>query len=229
LIHPGASHRVESKPVRRAPRGLYMIGQAGGDGWSGQYGWYAVRVGPNTERPFIEYLKANQDELMAGLGNRAFEVFTPLEVERVQVRNGRGNTRGKVKWVETIKPYFPGYIFVRVAMCGEFCRRMRSEKSVVGFVTGALDALPAKIKDEEIARFMGGPIKVKVEEKNPYRVGEAVTPVDGPFAGFDAVVEGVDKPNRVELLLRLFGRETRAVFDVEQVERVASRHSRAPA
>jgi transcription antitermination factor NusG len=227
LTPTGLGHRVESKPVRRAPRGLYMIGQAGGDGWSGQYGWYAVRVGPNTERPFIEYLKANQDELMAGLGNPAFEVFTPLEVERVQVRNGRGNTRGKVKWVETIKPYFPGYIFVRVAMCGEFCRRMRSEKSVVGFVTGALDALPALISEAEIARFMGGPIKVEAE--NPYSVGEAIRPVDGPFAGVEAPVAKVDSPDKVGVFLNLFNQPVYAEFGIGQVERVASRTLRAPA
>ena len=227
MISTGLGHRVESKPVRRAPRGLYMIGQAGGDGWSGQYGWYAVRTAPNSERPLIEYLRENAGEFMSGLSTASLEVFTPLEVNRVQVRNGRGNSRGKVQWVETIKPYFPGYIFVRVGMCGEFVRRMRMEKGVVGFVTGALDALPARIGDAEIARFMGGPIKV--EQPSPFNAGDSVTVKDGPFQGISGVIHKVDKRERMEVFLSLFGQSVKTDLGFEQVERVASRHSRAPA
>ncbi len=223
----GLGHRVESKPVRRAPRGLYLIGQAGGDGWSGQYGWYAVRTAPNSERPLIDYLKANTSEFMSGLSTASLEVFTPLEVNRVQVRNGRGNSRGKVQWVETVKPYFPGYIFVRVAMCGEFCRRMRSEKSVVGFVTGALDALPAVIPDSQLAEFRGGPIEV--ERPKPFDDGDTVTVKDGPFQGISGVIHKVDSRDRVKVFLSLFGQSVSADLGFEQVERVASRHSRAPA
>jgi transcriptional antiterminator NusG len=224
LIHPGASHRVESKPVRRAPRGLYMIGQVGGDGWSGSYGWYAVKTAPNSERPLIEYLRENKDEFMAGLEHREFEVFTPMEV--VTVRNGRGKTRGKPEKV--MKPFFPGYIFVKVGMCGDFCRRMRTEKGVRGFVTGALDCLPKRLPDAEMEALQRhGPFKI--EKPKRFQKGDPVRVVEGPFASFLGVIEEVDKHDRIKVFVEIFGRSTPVEFGPEGVERVASRHSRAPA
>lgn len=208
----------KERPVRKAPKGLYMIGQVGGDGWSGKYGWYAVRTAPNSERPLIEYLRENKDEFMAGLEHGEFEVFTPMEV--VTVRGGRGNTRGKPQRVT--RPFFPGYVFVKVGMCGDFCRRMRSEKAVRGFVTGALDSLPAILPDAEMEALQRhGPFKI--EKPKPFAKGDKVRVLEGPFSSFFGMIEEVDKRDRIKVFVELFGRFTPVELEFGQVERVASR------
>jgi transcription termination/antitermination protein NusG len=51
--------------------------------------------------------------------------------------------------------------------------------------------------------------------------GQAVTVTDGPFEGFEGIVDNVDEEEgKVRVRLSMFGRETPATLDFRQVEKM---------
>lgn len=199
--------------ARKGARGLFMIGEAGGEGWSGKFGWYAVQTRPRIEREMVERLRTE-----------GFTVFTPIEVITSKVRNGRGKQRGKAQYKRVERAYFPGYIFLQVQMNGRLWSALRAEDGIVGIVSSSLDGMPAVLPDREIDQFLNkGPIKI--DRPKPFAAGDTVRIVEGPFQSFEAVIHKVDKRDRITVLLNLFGQPVDAVLEFEQVERVAGRLS----
>jgi transcriptional antiterminator NusG len=226
LTPTGLGHRVEYElpdyverlaKARKGARGLFLSQGSGQDGWIGKEGWYAVQTMPRNEKAMVEKLIAHK-----------YEAFTPIEKLTFAIRNGRGRTRGKLQFKSIERAYFPGYIFVRLAMCGRLWRALMGEDGILGIVSVSEDGLPTVVPDSQIAPFRNaGPFKV--EQTNPYKVGDVVRPTVGPFAGVEALIHKVDRPDRIGVFLSLFGQSVPTEFEIEQVERVASRHSRAPA
>ena len=64
-------------------------------------------------------------------------------------------------------------------------------------------------------RATGGLVEI------PYRVGDLIKVIDGPFKDFDGTVEEV-YPDKLKLrvLVSIFGRKTPVEVDVNQVENV---------
>lgn len=197
--------------ARKGARGLFMIGEAGGEGWSGKFGWYAVQTAPRQERSMVEKLR-----------EEGFEAFTPIEVKNERVRNGRGSKRGKPLYKRTERAFFPGYLFIQVKMTGRLWNSLRAENGIVGIVSVSLDGLPTVLPDHEIEPLrQHGPFKV--EKPKPYKVGDLVRVNEGPFASFEALIHTVDREDRIGVFISIFGRQTPAEFHVHQVEPTAGR------
>jgi transcriptional antiterminator NusG len=80
---------------------------------------------------------------------------------------------------------------------------------------------PTPLAPDEVEKIMQ---RISVEEPKysvDFKVGEAVSIIDGPFKGFDGVVSEVnEEKGRIKVLVSVFGRETPVELDFLQAKRI---------
>jgi transcriptional antiterminator NusG len=55
----------------------------------------------------------------------------------------------------------------------------------------------------------------------PYKIGETIKVIDGPFNGFNGTIEKVNEEKRkLEVMVKIFGRKTPLELSYMQVEKV---------
>ena len=94
--------------------------------------------------------------------------------------------------------------------------------SVIGFLTTGTGEDPTPLRKEEVQRILGK--MDRAEERGekpeiPFKAGDPVKVVDGPFDSFNGFVEEVypDKM-KVKVMVSIFGRKTPVELDYLQVE-----------
>ena len=82
---------------------------------------------------------------------------------------------------------------------------------------------PEPLRASEVQRFLGnydgGDGPLKVTEAAPFKVGDSVKVVDGPFLDFAGVVQEVNnEKSKLKVSVSIFGRPTPVELDYLQVE-----------
>lgn len=172
--------------------------------------WYVLRAVSGKETKVKEYLDA---EINNGLlGGFVSQVLIPTE-KVFQVRNG--------KKIVKERSYLPGYVLVEAALVGEVAHTLRNTPNVIGFL-GGLDN-PTPLRQIEVNRILGTVDEMLVpgeEVLTNYAVGETVKVVDGPFSGFNGIIEEVsDEKKKLKVMVKIFGRKTPLELGFMQVER----------
>jgi transcriptional antiterminator NusG len=90
---------------------------------------------------------------------------------------------------------------------------LRYTPNVLGFLGETkATSVPMPIRPTEIKALLGTIDEladVPVDVPIPYVVGDAVKVSDGPFSGFDAIVEEVnDEKKKLKVSVKIFGRKT---------------------
>ena len=169
--------------------------------------WYSVSVLSNFEKKIAEQIKTATAE--AGLEDEIEEVLVPTE-EVIEVRRG--------KKVTAERRFMPGYVLVRMEMTDRGYHLINSINRVTGFLGPQGKPLP--MRDEEVNHILN---RVQEGEEAPrtlihFEVGEKVNVTDGPFEGFDGMVEDVDDDNqRLKVSVSIFGRATPVELEYTQV------------
>ncbi|WP_136440239.1 transcription termination/antitermination protein NusG [Pacificoceanicola onchidii] len=169
--------------------------------------WYSVSVLSNFEKKIAEQIRTSVEE--QGLEDQIDEVLVPTE-EVIEVRRG--------KKVTTERRFMPGYVLVHMEMSDQGYHLVNSINRVTGFL--GPQGRPMPMRDAEVETILG---RVQEGEEAPrleirFEVGEKVKVNDGPFEGFDGMVEGVDDDNqRLSVSVSIFGRETPVELDYTQV------------
>ncbi len=173
--------------------------------------WYSVSVLSNYEKKIAEAVAIAAEE--AGLSDDIEEVLVPTE-EVIEVR------RGKKVTVE--RRFMPGYILVRMEMSDRGYHLINSINRVTGFL--GPQGRPMPMRDAEVNALLN---RVEETAESPrtlifFEVGEKVSVNDGPFEGFDGMVEEVDQENqRLKVTVSIFGRETPVELEFTQVSKEA--------
>ena len=145
----------------------------------------------------------------AGLDDEIDEVLVPTE-EVIEVRRG--------KKVTTERRFMPGYVLVHMEMSDAGYHLINNINRVTGFL--GPQGRPMPMRDAEVESILG---RVEEGEAAPrtlitFEVGEKVAVTDGPFEGFDGMVEGVDEDNqRLKVSVSIFGRATPVELEFTQV------------
>lgn len=143
--------------------------------------WYVLRSKPNKE-----------DLLYKQLLTRGFEAFYPcLDVKPVNPRSRK------------IKPYFPGYMFVRVALAEVGLSTFQWMPYSVGLVS--FDKEPATIRDDVMQTMIKNIELLKQKKDNGaslFEPGDKLLVKNGPFTGYEAIFDtSLSGRERIRVLL----------------------------
>ena len=169
--------------------------------------WYIL----HTYSGFEEQVKATLIDRIKKAGQEHLfgEILVPTE-QVVEMVKGTKKTSSR--------KFFPGYILLNIDLNDDTWHTVRGTPKVTGFVGN--DLHPEPLSDDDAMKIIGrikdGALKPK--PKVSYEVGDAVRVVDGPFSGFQGVVDEVyaDK-GRVRVMVSIFGRETPVELEFIQV------------
>ena len=176
--------------------------------------WYVVRSIGGQENKVKDYIisEIERCELSDFLGS----VLVPSE-KNIQIRNGKKIIVNKVR--------FPGYIMIEVCLTGELPHIIRSVTGVIGFLGETKGGDPVPMRTVEINRMLGSVDELALQSENvniPYQVGETVKVVDGPFKGFDGVVQELDEEKRkLKVIVKIFGRKSPLDLGYMQVNKIS--------
>jgi transcriptional antiterminator NusG len=139
------------------------------------------------------------------------EAIVPTQ-DVVEIKNG--------KRVTVTKRLYPGYGQVRMALNQRTQHVVNNIQGVIKFVGPG--GGPQPLRDEEINKILGlTPEAEELEprEEIPFRVGQVVEVMEGPFTDFSGTVQDVypDK-GKVKVEVSLFGRATSVELDYTQLK-----------
>lgn len=174
--------------------------------------WYVLRTIGGKEKKAKEYIEG--EIASAGLQDYVSQVLIPTE-KVYQIRNG--------KKISKERNFFPGYLLVEAALVGEVPHILRNVTNVIGFLGDTKGGDPVPMRQSEINRILG-----KVDEMSesgeeltvPYVIGETIKVIDGPFNGFNGVIEEFnEEKKKLKVMVKIFGRKTPLELGFMQVEK----------
>jgi len=171
--------------------------------------WYVVHTYSGFENKAREGLeeRVRRFKLEDSFG----EIMIPQE-EVVELVGGKRKV--------SQRKFFPGYMLVRMVMNDETFHLVKNTPKITGFVGSANN--PPPVPDEEAERLtrMITDETLRPRPKDQLERGEVIRVVDGPFRGFNGVVDEVrPEKSKVKVLVSIFGRQTPVELDFVQVEK----------
>ena len=118
----------------------------------------------------------------------------------------------------TTRKFYPGYVMVRMTMTDLSWHMVQNIPKVTGFVGGK--NRPAPMGPGEAERILSL-METRQEQPRPkfnFDRGDEVRVIDGPFGGFNGVVEEVNyDKGKLKVSVSIFGRQTPVELDFIQV------------
>ena len=174
--------------------------------------WYTIHANTGHEnkvkRNIEMAIRSNQMDDFFG------DVLVPVQ-EVTEMKNG--------KRVTTKRKFLPGYLLVEMLMTKETMHFITSVPGVTGFI-GGTPQRPQPVPRDEVERILG---RVKEPEEGketleiPYKVGESVQVMDGPFSDWIGVINEINhEKGKLKVMISIFGKETPVELDFLQVKQV---------
>jgi transcriptional antiterminator RfaH len=149
---------------------------------------------------FILQFKSNSHHQAAkNLNRQGFETFLPLH---------KITSRKLSRFVNTSKPLFPGYMFIRFNRAESEWHKINNTYGVSRLITfdSVLISIPTSFVDSLKKRY---DLSGKLLPIQKLKKGDQVTVLTGPFANFIAIIEKYEADQRMWILMDLMGRKTK--------------------
>ncbi|MBN2758142.1 MAG: transcription termination/antitermination factor NusG [Bacteroidales bacterium] len=163
--------------------------------------WYVVRAIGGKEKKVKETIESEIASL--NLQEYVSQVLIPME-KVYQIRNG--------KKISKERSFYPGYVLIEASLEGEIPHIIKNITNVIGFLGTEKGGNPVPLRQSEVNRILGkvDELATSDEEINaPYFIGEAVKVIDGPFNGFNGIIDEVnDEKKKLKVMVKIFGRKT---------------------
>jgi transcriptional antiterminator NusG len=174
--------------------------------------WYVVRAISGQEKKVKQYIEVEINRLK--LSDYVSQVLIPTE-KIIQIRNG--------KKIAKERSFYPGYVLIEALLIGEIPHTIKNITGVIGFLGETKGGEPVPMRISEVNRILG-----KVDELTEaegtvttnYVVGESVKVINGPFNGFNGIIEEVnEEKKKIKVTVKIFGRKTPVELNYGEVER----------
>ena len=174
--------------------------------------WYVLRAISGKEKKVKEVIDA--EVRRSNMGAYISQVLIPME-KFYQIKDG--------KKVSKERNILPGYVLLEADLTGEIAHTLKQLPNVIGFLGAEKGGDPVPMRMTEVNRILG-----KVDEMaetgeaihNPYHVGETIKVIDGPFNGFNGVIEEInEEKKKLKVMVKIFGRKTPLELSFMQVEK----------
>lgn len=166
--------------------------------------WYVV----HTYSGYENKVKANLEKAIENrnLESLIHDIQVPME-EVVEEKDGKRKV--------SLKKKFPGYVLVKMIMGDESWYIVRNIRGVTGFVGPG--SKPVPLSDEEVESMGVNESIVDID----LEIGEAIRIISGPLRDSIATIQEIIlEKHKVKALVEMFGRETLAELDFNQVEKL---------
>jgi transcriptional antiterminator RfaH len=153
-----------------------------------------------TKEWFILQFKSNSHHLAAkNLNRQGFETFLPLYDT---------TSRRLSQFMNTSKPLFPGYMFIRFDRAKSEWHKINNTYGVSRLITSnsILKSIPAAFVDHLMKRYDSSGKLLPIQK---LKKGDQAIVLTGPFADFIATIEKYEADHRVWVLIDLMGRKTK--------------------
>ncbi len=178
--------------------------------------WYVMRAISGDEGKVKSYIEAYMNQ-HADMAKHVAQVLVPTE-KVVTIRNGKRVVKEKNRYA--------GYVFVETDLVGETQANLRNVPGVLGFLSDTrANTKPMPLRPAEVSQMLGVVEGLTDMTEDvmiiPYRQGESVKVTDGPFTGFDAVIEEINnEKKKLKVAVKIFGRKTPLELGFMQVEKL---------
>ena len=166
--------------------------------------WYVV----HTYSGYENKVKVNIEKVVENrhLESLIHDIQIPME-EVIEEKDGKQKV--------SLKKKFPGYVIVKVLMTDESWYVVRNTRGVTGFVGPG--SKPVPLTEDEI-ESMG---VIELPKEIDLEVGESVKVISGPLREFVATIQEINlEKQKIKASVDMFGRETLAELDFNQVEKL---------
>ena len=174
--------------------------------------WYVVRAISGQEKKVKNYIESEINRLK--LSDLVSQLLIPTE-KIYQIRNG--------KKVAKERSFYPGYILIEANLSGEIAHITKNITGVIGFLGETKGGKPVPMRISEVNRILGKVDELAEAEgviSNPFVVGENVKVINGPFNGFNGVIEEInEEKKKIKVSVKIFGRKTPVELGFGEVER----------
>ncbi len=170
--------------------------------------WYVAHTYSGHELKAKKYLENEAANL--GLSDKFGRILVPTETV-VEMKHGKRSTK--------VKKFLPSYILIEMELCEETQHLVTSSPGITSFVGSK--GKPVPLRELEVKRILGQIEKGRTREyeKIPFKTGDHVKVVDGPFTDFAGFVSEVnDERKQLKVMVSIFGRPTPVELDFLQVQ-----------
>lgn len=172
--------------------------------------WYVIHTYSGYEGRVRAALRERATQM--GLQEELGQVLVPTE-DVIEIKDGKRRA--------SKRKFFPGYVLVEIEapVKDETMMMIKDTPKVTGFVGGGTRPIP--LTDEEVDSLLK---QIESGATTPreqiiFSKGDNVRIIDGPFMGFNGLVDEVDSDHsRVKALVSIFGRSTPVELAFSQIE-----------
>ena len=176
-----------------------------------EFKWYVLRAISGKENKVKEYIEG---ALVTSTLFKEYVSQVLIPTEKVMVL--RGNKR-----VVKERNMLPGYVLVECNLTDECYPLLRNIPNVLGFLSDGKSTIkPKPVPQAEVNRLVGDVDAAAIEAvlDETFLVGEHVKVTDGPFNGFEGVINEVAADKRkLKVVVTIFDRQTPLELGYDQV------------